>query len=295
MSRLAHQFDSPDPPHRMIAPNAQLAALRSAQQVYLGMTLALSIMTFPFFFLTISQKTLVFTPVLISPLFQFFAVILYTILIHHWQPLEHLRLVAAQGDQHLRASQQPHADFAASCLPMTINTYPLAHLYFTFFTVVVVVFLAICNFFLWPLVSSWLWFLLIDMLIVLLFSFVFVICVRSSRRPIEVNEAGIKSRDQYKKAIFMSWRDVRLFARYPQPELFSDSQVICYELASASHSVCWTWMPRRTFLTFLVDPALFSDEYSSRLQALCSLIVARTGLPLYDLSQASISPENVHS
>jgi hypothetical protein len=48
-------------------------------------------------------------------------------------------------------------------------------------------------------------------------------------------------------------------------------------------------MPRRSFLIFLVDPALFSDAYNSRLQAFCSLIVAKTGLPLYDLGKAGIS------
>ncbi|HLI08276.1 MAG TPA: hypothetical protein VKV40_17040 [Ktedonobacteraceae bacterium] len=53
--------------------------------------------------------------------------------------------------------------------------------------------------------------------------------------------------------------------------------------------MCWTWMPRRSFLTSLIDPALFSDAYNSRLQAFCSLIVAKTGLPLYDLGKAGIS------
>jgi hypothetical protein len=46
----------------------------------------------------------------------------------------------------------------------------------------------------------------------------------------------------------------------------------------------WSWIRHSNLrVLFLARPALSKEEYDRQMQALLSLIVARTGLPLYDL------------
>ncbi len=75
--------------------------------------------------------------------------------------------------------------------------------------------------------------------------------------------------------------------------LFVDVHI--YELSSASLVARWSVVQRRSRfapLTELFFP--FSQEENMRAQALCSLVAARTGLPLYDLSKKNPLVESIN-
>ncbi len=77
----------------------------------------------------------------------------------------------------------------------------------------------------------------------------------------------------------INWSDARLFAVL-NPE--KPSVMRFYELSNEHTMVRWVNMPAR--LLFRRGENLVHAEYRRKVQALLSLIVARTGLPLYDLS-----------
>jgi hypothetical protein len=76
-----------------------------------------------------------------------------------------------------------------------------------------------------------------------------------------------------------SWSDARLFAvlnsERPPTMRF-------YELSNERTSVLWANMPARTLFQRREHTGYV--EYRRKVEALLSLIAARTGLPLYDLS-----------
>jgi len=59
---------------------------------------------------------------------------------------------------------------------------------------------------------------------------------------------------------------------------------ITYELSSARNIVRWTWFLRKTSWVDL-GPTISHDEYNRQMQALLSLVAAKTGLQLYDLRE----------
>src|SRR5262249_36848797 len=64
--------------------------------------------------------------------------------------------------------------------------------------------------------------------------------------------------------------------KYPHP--------IVYELSSAHDVVRWAWMRQNNRrVIFFAQPTVSAEEYERQMQALLSLIAAKTGLPLYDL------------
>lgn len=77
----------------------------------------------------------------------------------------------------------------------------------------------------------------------------------------------------------INWSDARLFAVL-NPEKPSTMQF--YELSNEHTVVRWVNMPARTL--FQRKENMVHVEYRRKVQALLSFIVARTGLPLYDLS-----------
>ncbi|SRR5260221_4745005 len=80
----------------------------------------------------------------------------------------------------------------------------------------------------------------------------------------------------------INWSDARLFAVL-NPE--KPSAMRFYELSNEYTVVRWVNMPTRTLLQRREN--MVYVEYRRKVQALLSLIVARTGLPLYDLSPSS--------
>ncbi len=83
----------------------------------------------------------------------------------------------------------------------------------------------------------------------------------------------------------MAWHEARLFACYPRSDLWHTRVSMVYELSSATDVVSWSWVQRRVPLSNQPLPLVSLAEHHAQVQALCDLVVARTGLPLYDLSK----------
>jgi hypothetical protein len=104
------------------------------------------------------------------------------------------------------------------------------------------------------------------------------------REQITVTEHGLIKVGLLRKVHSVSWEEARLFAidgvygsmKYPYP--------LVYELSSAHDIVRWAWMRRNNMrVIFISQPTSSAEEYERQMQALLSLIAARTGLPLYNL------------
>lgn len=93
-----------------------------------------------------------------------------------------------------------------------------------------------------------------------------------------VDERGLSSTYQGITSS-INWSDARLFAVL-NPE--KPSVMRFYELSNEQTVVRWVNMPAR--LLFRRGETMVYIEYRRNVQALLALIVARTGLPLYDLS-----------
>ena len=102
------------------------------------------------------------------------------------------------------------------------------------------------------------------------------------RPRITVTEGGLISNTGTK--VIMPWYEARLFAMYGTFGAQKSGAAITYELSSARDIVRWTWVLRRTYWIGL-EPVLPHDEYNRQMEALLSFVVARTGLPLYDLRE----------
>jgi hypothetical protein len=74
------------------------------------------------------------------------------------------------------------------------------------------------------------------------------------------------------------WEEARLFAI-----LRSRRGTVSYELASAQASVAWDWVRPGSGRARFFAPTVPHDEYDRQMEALLVLVVAKTGLPLYDL------------
>lgn len=84
----------------------------------------------------------------------------------------------------------------------------------------------------------------------------------------------------------ISWQEAHLFACYHVPSLiFGRRSAIWYELSSPDTVLIWQYItdPQSPLTTW--KPSLPPEDYRQQMQALCHLVVARTGLPLYDLTQ----------
>jgi hypothetical protein len=100
------------------------------------------------------------------------------------------------------------------------------------------------------------------------------------RWHIHASELGL-GREVLGLTAVMPWNDARLFAivrrdRRGRPDTF--------ELATLSSILRWRWVRPDARFWRVNDPELAWPEYEQRMRALHSLIAAKTGLPLYDLS-----------
>ncbi len=102
------------------------------------------------------------------------------------------------------------------------------------------------------------------------------------RTTIETRENGLRT----EAGTFIHWHEARLFACYKLPGLVpGDRTTVVYELSSASHVIIWRWIHNpQSPLTFW-GPLLSPDEYHRQMQALCDLVIEKTGLPLHDVNQ----------
>lgn len=210
--------------------------------------------------------------------------------VRYWQGIERRRFAAVHGDRTLLAAEQPAPNAALVRLPLTITlgyykafvlrmmggVVLMALLFagaFTFFTSGSLLFTS----------HRLLFFLVIfSILVVLMLALLFVILFSGlSRQQIEVTEHGLTARYAGRTGRVM-WEEARLFALYGALGAQKSGAAITYELSSARDIVRWTWVQRKTYFSGL-KPTLPLDEYNRQMQALLSLVEAKTGLALFDL------------
>ncbi|MBA2677494.1 MAG: hypothetical protein H0U76_03745 [Ktedonobacteraceae bacterium] len=112
-----------------------------------------------------------------------------------------------------------------------------------------------------------------------------------SRHTIEATTRGLETRGgkelgarEARKR--MNWEEARLFARYTFPGILGRRSLIFYELSSATMVISWRWVldPHSPLMPWC--PLVPVEEYHRQMQDLCELIVMKTGLPLYDVSES---------
>jgi len=232
--------------------------------------------------------TFQFSPILILYAFQ---LMLYIPQGQYWKRIEQRRFAAVQGNQLFLAAEQPTLDRAPLPLPITIK---LRHNKGTFLLgtgMVLVMVLLFAGWLTWvfsyqlPLVPDHLLFFLVVFSIVAIFMLVgfFALFLSPLGRPqITVTEGGLISNLGMK--VIMPWHEARLFAMYGTFGRQKSGASITYELSSARAIVRWTWFLRKMYWVDL-EPTIPLDEYNRQMRALLSLVVAKTGLPLYDLRE----------
>jgi hypothetical protein len=128
--------------------------------------------------------------------------------------------------------------------------------------------------------------LLINAIILLLLLFLAgigaIFTSRQTTQQLEFTETGLLKRTG-KKVIVMPWDEARLFAIIPASPAVKKTSgpPTTYELSSANEVLRWSASERMAL--FVGQAAVTSDEYRRQMQALLSVITARTDLPLYDL------------
>ena len=210
--------------------------------------------------------------------------------IRYWKDIEQRRFAAVHGDRALLAAEQPTPDAAAVRLPLTITLgYHKAFVLWVMGGVVLMALLfagviSLSNTGPLFLTSHRLLLFLVISSILAVFGLAFLFVIVFSglgRQQIEVTEHGLCTRYVGRTSRVM-WEEARLFALYGTFRAQKSGAALTYELSSARDIVRWTWVQRKTYVLGL-KPTLPLDEYNRQMQALLSLVEAKTGLALYDL------------
>ncbi len=269
---------------------------------------------FVWFFIAIAMLALIIVSVLIDDIFNggqhfshstalsvpifwlilsTFNLILGILQVRYWGRIERRRFAAVRGNQLFLAAEQPIPDTTSLPLPTTIITSRRGK---KAFLLIIGMTLLMAMFF-----AGWLtWFDSNPLLLVAdhLLNFLalsaigsvatsmlfFAIFLSPLARPqIKVTEGGLAVREGMQTTTVM-WHEVRLFAMYGTFGRQKSGASITYELSSVRAIVRWTWFLRKTYWVDL-EPTVPHDEYNRQMQALLSLVAAKTGLPLYDLRE----------
>lgn len=185
---------------------------------------------------------------------------------HEWVPL---------------ADPQPAADPALLPLPAAISSNPSL---VTFPLLVVVIWIAILIsqlVFFWPPHGPFVHLLTLNLVIALPLS---VVVQLSTYCWIEVSEEGLTIRTLFRRQS-IRWQEARLFAI--DATVKTTALPDHYELSSATTILRWSRELTYPHLTRFSSPF---QEYSQHMESLLALIVARTGLPLYDLRDWELLP-----
>ncbi len=216
----------------------------------------------------------------------------------YWQRIERRRLAAAGEDASLLASEQLAANPATLQLPCKIEMR-MGNGAIVLFTGMILVFALIFS-----TVYSWaidgflfispdhlhtflVFFAIVGGSMVIVLLLLFLSPIGLGRQIVEATEQGFRVRYGGKRTA-MRWEEVRLFALYSTFGTQKTGASLTYELSSATDIARWTRLLRPNFLHVQMVPTVPFDEYTRQMQALCALIVARTGLPLYDLRREPV-------
>lgn len=219
-----------------------------------------------------------------------------------WKRLEQRRQAAARGEQSLLAAEQPVPNANALQLPLTIEQHPNwfgllfmpAIMIITMFIIVVPILIFLPQLVVVPHhrpIPPIVTYIILAAPMVITFVLGGVLFGRfyyKARQQLTVTETGL-IKPGFRKVQSISWREARLFAingiygakKYQYPSV--------YELSSANEVIRWTWMrPNSARVLFFAKPTVSKEEYDRQMQAMLSLIAARTGLSLYDLRESKV-------
>ena len=214
----------------------------------------------------------------------------------YWKRQERRRQEAAQGAQALLAAEQPAPDANALTLPITIEQRPNRMLLLipALIAVLAIVF-AFSIVYIYPqslsphhsVPQSTLYAIaaVAFIALALLGGLLFFVTYYRVRQQITVTQDGILMLG-VRKVHSMRWDEVLLFAIDGMYNTKKVTEPFLFELSSANEVIRWNWLRKSTRrIIFLAKPAVPRAEYERQMQALNSLIAARTGLPLYDLRE----------
>lgn len=219
------------------------------------------------------------------------ALVSFSLQYRYWKRIECRRLATAQENHAFLAKEQPVPDSAALHLPaafqMSMSKVQVA-LMFTLLEIVIIVF-SVYSWFIMDGMLFWL-FLVGGTVLVLILT---LLIAMTSRQVLEVTEVGLRLRASRLSGFrgMVRWNEAHLFAVYNTPGTWKSGAVLTYELSSASDIVRWTRILRPNSLGLHIDPGMPLAEHNQAMEALCQLIVAQTGLPLYDLRKEYTSKE----
>lgn len=278
----------------VIKANPILASLRVSLFLWLFAVvafLALSILKFSVDFIFENGKH-VFSSFFPIPLLTIYIINFVLTFLHwrYWKGIEQRRFAAVHGERTLVAAEQPTPNAASMRLPVTIKLryHKEFLLLMTGATLLVSLLLAgaftfLDNGYLF-FTSNRLLFFLVNFIICTAFLLALLFAVflsRIGRQQVEVTESGLTARFGGRTATVM-WGEARLFAMYATFGARESGAAMTFELSSATAIVRWTWVWRKSYLIGLW-PTIAHGEYNLQMQALLSLVEAKTGLALYDL------------
>jgi hypothetical protein len=206
---------------------------------------------------------------------------LFSLCLSYWKRIDLLRFEVALGDTSFLANEQPPANSEALPVATTITTnssveYALLLGYLSLMSLALMILSFSTLTFL-----SWFWSLVLTGLIEGAFLFALFL-MASGSRSLEIAQEGIKERTP-KETYLVRWHEMQFFVCYHEPGPWSHSPALIYELSSESHVLTWTCLQRDNRLYSLARCFFPFEKARARAQALCSLVVAKTGLALYDL------------
>ena len=203
--------------------------------------------------------------------------------------IQQRRQEAAFGDQMLLAAEQPVPDATALSLPTTIKQGMSKR--FVLFGVVemLVVVVLVGGYLIYSSMRNHLssgFFIVIGLFLaffLIMTGVAFAMISRQLSQQLDITEDGLTSR--YMGIVSsIRWDEATLFATYAAFGAQKSKAVSTYELSGTNSMVKWTWYKYKGRNSFMsIRPTNPIDEYNRQMQALLSLVVARTGLPLYDL------------
>lgn len=253
--------------------------------------LALSILKFSVDFIFENGKH-DFTSFFPIPLLTIYIINFVLTFLHwrYWKGIEQRRFAAVHGERTLVAAEQPTPNAASMRLPVTIKLRYHKEFLLLMTGAALLVSLLLAGAFTFLdngylfFTSNRLLFFLVSFIIYAAFILALLFAVflsRIGRQQVEVTESGLTARFGGRTATVM-WGEARLFAMYATFGARESGAAMTFELSSATAIVRWTWVWRKSYLIGLW-PAIAYGEYNLQMQALLSLVEAKTGLALYDL------------
>ncbi len=209
-----------------------------------------------------------------------------------WRKQDKRRQQAANGDQNLIAEQQPITSGTTLSLPITIvqrtaKGWLLVLVVATILLLVLLVIFVIFEILQDPSSIEVIYSLLLFILVPAAFILYVVSPLLQGIQTLTMDEGGIGVRIGFGRTHRIEWNEAKLFAVsaiYKQPYGITSEMrqfPTYYELSTEREVVRWRWVRTRNFIA--IEPSLPVVEYDRQMQAVLSLIVAKTGLTLYDV------------